>query len=123
MTALPDPPLDEHGLRVCSPMLSSALVGGLVGGCCVCETSSVTWLDLASLDMPPVTDRSGRLNDYTALHERCVLALVQRWAILLHGDPGEGEDDTEPPAGVGPPSHDRVPRRSPQGAYARRGVS
>lgn len=118
---IPPPPVDADGdLTVFSYDITAALRrDGLVGGCCVCQQSAVSWWDLAVCDVAPVTDARGQLTDAVALHERCVLGVLEHWMMLLHGDPDEDEADT-PSSGPSPSSPPTDTRRSPRGAYARR---
>lgn len=122
MIAMPYPVLDADGLcAVFSADLIRAMAAGLASPCCACASLSVTWVDLAALGIEPVTDSRGSLNDYAPLHERCVSLVMETWAILLHGDPGEDEAPQALTGDAHPPSeHAQAP--SPQGAYARRGA-
>jgi hypothetical protein len=132
ITMLPEPPLDEHSLpTVGYHMISASLRHGVVGGCVICRSSSVTWWGLAECDMDPVADRYGGLTDWVALHERCIPHVLEQWAIVLHGDPDSDPDsdvdsDSDPPPrpaaeSLTPPPDRRVgARRSPTGAYAAR---
>lgn len=113
---IPEPPVDGDGiLTVFTYDITAALARGGAGICVMCRDVTWDWWDLAATPaVEPVTDRYGALTDQVPLDPGCVVAMVEHWATLLHGD----SDDGEPPEPVV-----RVPAITDApltGAYARR---
>lgn len=96
MITQPDPPLNEHGrLAVNTADVQAALVDGLLGGCCVCQHSTIWWW--------PAPDGS-----FHPLHSSCARRLLARWAERVES----GDTDT--------PSVAPEVASAALGAYARR---